>query len=27
LGERGIFPYTERMLDEDIRTLHELFPP
>lgn len=26
LGERGIFSYTEEMLDEDIRTLQQLFP-
>ena len=26
LGERGIFSYTEEMLDEDVRTLQELFP-
>ena len=26
LGERGIFSCTEKMLDEDVQTLQELFP-
>jgi predicted HTH domain antitoxin len=26
LGERGIFSYSEDMLEQDVQTLHELFP-